>query len=361
MRRGLRFLLGALLVVSLIWSGLSTARLFESGAARVWAEREMDSLAAAVDRQLARHADPATVAERIVSHLETEPRNWLALDAIRAEAERGGIALPSELAAEVEAMRAEDFGWMARTKACLRCARNTKHCSFDLVMPCGAPVVLSPIGDLRDVVSEGGKYLRGEDVDEVTLVLSAIGLGATLLVPLTVGASGTVKWGAALAKLARGMGTMPDWMERNLARTAREGFDWERLPMVRTTEDLVDLTRPEILRPAMAMLDDAGRIFGATGAAAGLYLLGKTTDAADLARLGRASEAMGERTLGTLEILGKSRFLRTTLRLSDEVLNLLLALATALAALAGLLGSALLNFLLRRARRAAGPLAPARR
>ncbi len=352
MRRALRTVFGALLIVSLAWSAVSAARLFESGVARVWVDRQTDRIAAELDRQIARHATAEGVASRVRTHLAADPRNWLALDALMAEAERAGIALPPELAAEVEAARSADFGWMARTGKCLGCTWNPERCSFELVMLCRAPVEITPIGDLDGLIREGLNYARGEDVDEVVLVLSGVGLTATGLVVMTGGSSATVKAGAGLGKLARSMGAMPGWMARSLSDAARRGFDWSGLPGVRGFDDLAALARPALLRPAVIMLDDAGRVVKKAGPAGGLYLISRASDAADLSKMARVSEAMGDRTVGAAEALGKSRLLRATLRLSDEVIELAIGLVAALAALIGLVFSGASSAVLRRARRA---------
>lgn len=352
MRRALRTGLGALLIVSLAWSAVSAARLFESGGARVWVDQEVDRIAAEVDRQIARHANTEVVAVRVRSHLDADPRNWLALDALLDEARRAGIALPTDLAAEVDAARSADFGWMARTGKCLGCTWNPERCSFELVMLCRAPVEMTPIGDLDGLIREGLKYARGEDVDEVVLVLSGVGLTATGLVVMTGGSSVTVKAGAGLGKLARSMGAMPGWIARSLSDATQRGFDWSGLTRVRGTDDLAGLARPTVLRPSVTTLENSGRVVTASGAASGLYLIGKTANATELARLARVSEAMGARTVGVAEALGKSRLLRATLRLSDEVIQLAIGLVSALAALIGLVLSGAASATLRGARRA---------
>ncbi|MFP4450693.1 MAG: hypothetical protein ACLFP0_07175 [Rhodosalinus sp.] len=354
MRRALRAFLGALLIVSLAWSGGTAVQLFGSGPARLWVDREADRILAEVDRQLARVAGPERIGGRVSALLAEEPRNWLALDAVLAEAARLGVALPPDLATRVEAARAEDSGWMSGTGNCLRCAWDAEKCSFDLVMLCRAPVELSPLGDIKGLADEGGNYIRGEDVDEVILILSAVGLSATGLVAVTGGGSVTVKAGAGLAKLARGMGAMPAWMARGLTDAARQGVDWAGISGVRSVDDLMALLRPHVLRPAVKTLDDAGRVVGSAGASGGLYLIGKTADAADLARLAQVSAAAGERTVGAMEILGKSRLLRTALRLSDEALQLVAGLAAAVAALVGVLLSGTTSLALRTARRRLG-------
>ena len=352
MRRALRTALGALLILSLCWSAVLTARLFESGVPRLWADRQADRIAAEVDRQIARHATAEAVASRVEAHLAADPRNWLALDALLEEAGRAEIALPPGLTDRIDAAHDADFSWMARTERCLACTWSAEACGFDLAMLCRAPVEISPLGDLAGLVRAGTAHARGGDLDEVDLALSAIGLSATALVVATGGSSMAVKGGAGLGKLARRMGAMPGWMGRTLSDAARRGYDWAGLPGVRGFDDLALLARPARLHPAVTVLDDAGRVVKKAGPAGGLYLISRTSDAADLSKMARVSEAMGERTVGTAELLGKSRLLRAAVRLSDEAVALAISLATALAALAGLLLSAGSNAVLRRARRA---------
>jgi tryptophanyl-tRNA synthetase len=73
---------------------------------------------------------------------------------------------------------------------------------------------------------------------------------------------------------------------------------------------------------------DPGRVQGAVGTTRALHLLSYVDDAADARRMARASEALGARTVGRIEVLGKARFLRATMRWSEA----------AWAVMAGLLG-----------------------
>lgn len=241
---------------------------------------------------------------------------------------------------------------MARTERCLACTWSAEACGFDLAMLCRAPVEISPLGDLTGLVRAGTAYVRGGDVDDVDLALSAIGLSATALVVATGGSSMAVKGGAGLGKLARRMGAMPGWMARTLSDAARHGYDWAGLPRVRGFDDLAPLARPALLRPAVIMLDDAGRVVKNAGPAGGLYLISKTADARDLSRMARISDAVDDRSVGLAELVGRSRLLRAAVRLSDEAVALAISLATALAALAGLVLSAGTNASIRAARRA---------
>ncbi|MDE3080091.1 MAG: hypothetical protein KGI94_08695, partial [Paracoccaceae bacterium] len=56
------------------------------------------------------------------------------------------------------------------------------------------------------------------------------------------------------------------------------------------------------------------------------HMLRYVNDAQDARRLADASEALGPKTLGRLEVLGKARFLRLTLRLSHFAIGLVASL-----------------------------------
>jgi hypothetical protein len=344
--------LTALLVASLLWSAWNLHALWRSGVPGMLVERPLEQVEAEVDRLLVRHAGPDNTAARLEHHLSAEPRNWLAIEAIEAEAARLNILLPPNLAARIETARETDDGLWRRAAQCATCIWDAGTCPLDLLLACRAPVDLTPLGDFAGIARAGSAYVRGTEIDQVDLALSVVGLGATVLVIATGGSSAVVKAGAGLGKLARRIGAMPPYMARTLGDAARKGIDWAALPRVRNLDDLKAALRPEILAPATRMVGDAGTLARTGGPAAGLYLLGQTGDAAELARLARASEALGPRTLGAAEMLGTSRLARATLRWADEVLDLALAMIGAIAALAGLLGSSLLNFPLRWARRA---------
>ena len=112
--------------------------------------------------------------------------------------------------------------------------------------------------------------------------------------------------------------------------------------------------RPAILRPATAILDDTGRLTRNTGLPAALHLMKHVDSPADMARLARVSDAVGPRMVGVFEILGKSRALRLSMRLANEVWYAITGLLGFLAALTGLAASGLGSVVLRRLRRLAG-------
>ncbi len=184
-------------------------------------------------------------------------------------------------------------------------------------------MALTPVGDIAGIATEGTHYLTGEPVDHINLGLSVIGLGATALTLATVGASTPVKLGAAAAKLAHRMGLLTPRLIRLAGDALKDGIDWAHLSSVRSAEDAARIIRPTTLAPLIEVARDTGRIEAALGPSETLHLIRYIDDVPDARRLAAASEALGEKTVGRIEVLGKARFLRLTLRFSHHALALL--------------------------------------
>ena len=353
LRSAARAILSLLLALSLtfsLWSGWQLAQgwpgsaFVAAGAARI---------EAALNRDLARAAGDGRMTARLAALLDAAPRNWLAIEAVEEEMARQGLAPPPELAARRDAAYQADHGVIATGKACAACGWDARNCSLEIVLICGLPVYLTPLPDLAGVLREGTHYATGQEVDEVDFALSAIGLTAVALVPLTWGSSALVKAGAGVARLARRMGHLPEGVARVFARAASDGFDWAGIARVRSADELAALARPARLRPALEVLEDGGRMSSALGVPATLHLLAHAEDAGELRRLAHVAEAAPNRSVAAFEVLGKSRLLRVARHLSRAAIRFAAALAVTLLALASMMGHALGNALLREVRRRA--------
>lgn len=353
MRRALRLALSLLLVAALGVSGWNLWQVLHSPAGSWLSDRAAETIAPAMARSMARHGDDAAVLARLDALLAEEPRNWPAIEAVEGVAAERGLGLPAALADRRAALHAADTGFWVTSQRCLACAWDPKACDFSAVLLCRAPVDLTPAGDIAGLLREGANHLAGRPVDEVDLALSLVGLTAVALVPLTAGSSAAVKAGSGMARTAWRMGALAPGLAQPLRRAAREGVDWARLPAARSADDLTALLRPTALRPALALAEDAGRLASAAGPRGALILLSRADTPAEARRIARAAEALGPRTLGRMEVLGKSRFLRATLRWSNELWALLSGLAAAFAALLGLVASQVGAGVLRRLRRLA--------
>ncbi|MBI2383851.1 MAG: hypothetical protein HYV18_07265 [Gammaproteobacteria bacterium] len=132
-------------------------------------------------------------------------------------------------------------------------------------------------GDVRDLVIEGGRALRGEDADEVLVALSAAGIGLT--------AAPGADLGAALLKFARRVGAMSEAFARHLIRLAqravRQGRGDELAAVAADAGALARGTRPGAALAILRHVDDpaglrwAARIAERPGGAFALWLGGR--------------------------------------------------------------------------------------
>lgn len=348
-----RVVLIGLMIASLMLAGVNLSALARAPVGAAFVERSSAGIAAATERALLAHATPHAIAARLTILLSEEPRNWLAIEAVEALAAERAIPLPADVTAKRALAWEQDSGFWQGAELCARCAWDARTCDLSTILMCRAPVDLSPLGDLAGVTRGGLAYLAGQDVDEVDVILSAIGLTAVMLALSTGGSSLSIKLGAGLGKLAKSMNRLPAALTGPLVRAFREGVDWGGITRVRSTDDLFRLYRPEVMRPAAVIVGDAGRLVSRTAVPDALHLMKYVDDPADLSRMARASDALGQRMVGTVEVLGKTRLMRLTMRVADEVWFLATGLIGALAALLGLLQSALSAGFLRLIRRIA--------
>lgn len=341
-----RLMLTGLMLAGLVWSGLSLWRFVQSPVGGALVARGDAELSAAYERALVRHATPDAIAARISARLEEVPRNWVALEGLMALTE--GQELPEPVASAYARAHAQDHSWRAMGASCGACAYDLRQCSMGADLACGIGVNLTVAGDVLSLSRESGAYLRGEPVDQLDVTLSFIGIGATGLVVVTGGTSYSLKFGAGLMKVAHRMGRLSPGLRRIYTRAAREGVDWAALGAARTTDDLARLGRMEALRPAVELTEAVGRVQARTSTRGALHLVGQMDTLDDARRLARASDTLGPRSVGAFEVLGKSRFLRTGLRLSDTLREAIAGLMAALVAGLGLIW----NRMLRRLRRA---------
>lgn len=345
----------ALLTLALLASGFVT---LHAGLA-IWAdptlrplrEATLAEITASIDRQLAAEATAERLAAQIGVRLSEQPRNWLALDALTDLAAQRGLTLPPDLTQRLTTARDADFSPLHLAQNCAACVIDITQCSLTTAMVCKAPILLTPIEDIRGIAQAGVDYASGTQIDQIDLGLSIIGLSATALAITSGGTSLTIKAGAATAKLARGLRLLSPRLTATASTALRNGLDWAALPAARSADDLTALLRADALAPLTATLTDLGRITETLGPSATLHLLPLIDDAADAARLSRVTTALGPRSLAAAELLGKSRLFRATLRATNLATELLAGLAAFGASLASALASALSHRGLRASRR----------
>jgi hypothetical protein len=335
-RRLARAALSLCLLLSLLATVLAGIRIARDPLIAPFVDRGADAIVAATDRLMAEYATPERVAALLAGRLGEDPRNWVAIDALMQVAAERSLPLPPDLVAARDAAWAEDSDWLEGLGECARCAFDPGACTLSNVLLCQVPVALTPLGDIAGLSRAGAAYATGGDIDEIDLALSVVGLGATAAILASGGSSSLVKAGASTARMARRMGLLSPRLTELGLTAARRGIDWAALPAVRSSDDLARVVRMEALAPVLAVTSDMGRMNRALGTTRALHMLGYVDDAADARRLARASEAMGARSLGRIEVLGKARFLRATVRWSNASIMLVGGFVGSLAALAAL-------------------------
>lgn len=165
------------------------------------------------------------------------------------------------------------------------------------------------IGDIRDLSIEGWKYVKGEEVDEILVALSTIGVVATgtqvasavgsvgtagAATP-TVAASTTAKTSIVMLKTARKLGKLPKWLLKGIKEAAIA---------VKESKSIAKLTD---------LFDDVYKLAKTKG---GLEILSKTTDAASLKKMANFADKFGDNSLMMIK-LGGEKVLRAGEKIQD--------------------------------------------
>jgi hypothetical protein len=142
------------------------------------------------------------------------------------------------------------------------------------------------IGDVRDLTLEGIKWAHGEDVDEFTAALSAIGIAASAGSWLTAGGTLSAKPGLSFLKAAKKVDNVPTWAQKELIRSAKLLKQSKRLD---TATDLLDT------------LHDLLKTSGVKGT---LKALDSAEDLKSLKKIATFSKTFGKKSATLLELTG---------------------------------------------------------
>lgn len=177
---------------------------------------------------------------------------------------------------------------------------------------------LTLVGDIRDIASEGGKAMRGEDHSNLILGLAAAGAVASAATYATAGVGAPARVGVSVLKAARRSGTM----------TAEFAADSGRR-MARTGE----AAAPAASRSAKLGIVEASGELAAVGRTAGaaetVRLMRHVRSVDELSDLRRFAERFGSRSRAVAEFTGRAslRAFRTTLRIGELLLRHLIGFA----------------------------------
>jgi hypothetical protein len=351
-------LLSALSLASLVLVAVSAWKLWSSPASTWLVERAEAGLSAHLERLLAREVTPSGLEARLTDLLNEEPRDWVRIDAVVDLAAGQSVSLDRGVAARVEDARARDHGILQRGGYCFSCAWNVANCDIGYVVACRLPIEISPLGDVGSILRQSSNYVRGQSVDGVEMVLATVGLGAVAMVPMTGGTSLTIKTGAGLAKTAYRVGALSPGIVAAGRKAATDAIDWSILARSsprRFVHDLERAIRHDALRPVVAFVRDVESLNTEVGTTAMFAVLRRVDTVEDARGMTRVARSLKDRTVGAVEIVGKQRLIRATMRFSDEIYALVAGITLLVGSVLGLLLTAGKSFffgaLRRRARR----------
>ncbi|SMX43829.1 hypothetical protein RUA8715_02284 [Ruegeria arenilitoris] len=352
-KRLLKLFLSALLVGSLTLSALNIWQIVNNPASTLLVERGLDELRLKYEKALSKAASPELIEQRLSARLSETPRDWIAIEALQGVAEDKKIELREATKEQIQAAASEDSGFFKTSGKCLKCALDAAQCELSAVLFCQLPVALTPIGDVSGIVKGGYAYSKGQDVDEVDVILSVVGLTAVAAAYPSAGTSLSIKAGAGMAKLMNSVGALPTSIRKQFVRSFEDGVEWSQVTSVRSIEDLRALIKPAVLNETVEMVSYIGKISGSMSTVDAIYVVKRVDGIEDLVPISRASEALKGKTVGAMEVMGKNKFIRTTMKWSDEAASVILGLVGLLSALVGLFWSVLTSAMLRVARRTA--------
>jgi len=337
-----RLILTILMICSFGFTVFHLYTLWHNPAATLLIERANDVIAARIEKQLSANLSIEFIEARITDLLEEQPHNWRAIKAVEKVASDKGFEINPNLKDTIDATNNREHGSMIAPGKCLACTLDPAACELSPVLWCRAPVDLTPVGDIVGVVRESKHYVLGEDVDMFELGLSAIGLGATVLAPITGGTSTSIKVSASVAKTANRMRRISPSLLKLIKRTFRNAIDWRILADSSFGNYSTDIGRAinrEEIRPIMTIIGKLGNIRASVGIRDTLYLMKSIDTPEDTRAIARFADVMKERSVGVFEILGKNRVIRSTMRYSDEVIGCIAGIIGMFTALLGLVGS----------------------
>jgi len=143
------------------------------------------------------------------------------------------------------------------------------------------------IGDIRDLILQGTHYYHNEEVDQVLVALSTVGLVASVSTLVTLGGSAVAKSGVSMLKLAQKSKAIPAWLSTYLTKEAKT---------IHKTKDI------STLEPLFKNLENLRTTVGLRQT---LLLLSRTSSFKELQGLSKLSKRYGENTLPLLKLSDK--------------------------------------------------------
>jgi hypothetical protein len=171
---------------------------------------------------------------------------------LRYFVEHNSSAVTPQARELLEAIQEKRQSWSYRTKALLEGAVTGRGDEIEEMIGAGV-ADLFVVGDIRDAVIEGAHWIKGEEVDEVMLALSSLGIAATAATVATAGGSAGLKGSLSVLKQMRRSKYLPRWFTKALLRLPRSSHKMKRSANA-LLEPIADLYRHGGWRTTREML-----------------------------------------------------------------------------------------------------------
>jgi len=275
-----------------------------------------DDPAAISDRALDRVLTPGLVEREIAAALDADDSD-LAQSFLDLAQDRA-IPVPPELAAKVRSAVEGDNSAGAYAQSF---ASGLITGEPDDAVGLAGTVAgdLFVFGDIRDALREGTRYARGEEVDQLLLGLSVVGIAITGATYASMGAGAPARAGLSVVKAARKTGRLSGHMADWIGRSVREAVDWSALRQVGAmlgqpalaARAVRSAVKTEKASGLLKLAGDVGTVQARAGTLAALDGLRVAQSPADMARVARLAEKKGSRTRAILKTLGRGAIMLT--------------------------------------------------
>jgi hypothetical protein len=252
--------------------------------------------------------------ERYIAEIETAlaVRDGDMARSLIALAKAQEVAVPPALEAELNALPPVDLGNVAAQG--WNCIVNGDFDS-EAGFACVVATDLSSIGDVRDLVAQGGNYLTGQPVNYFTLGIASVGLTLTAATVTTAGGMLPLRAGASFLKAANKVGKMPPRLVNEvsglLARSINRGALDEAMVLARELR-WGELGRPlgRLFNPrSVAAVSDLATDIGRIGKVGGVRAMKMSVEAADSTRdvkvIARTAERYQDKFPAVMKMLGR--------------------------------------------------------
>jgi hypothetical protein len=231
---------------------------------------------------------------------------------LAALASSRAIAIPPELTERLASLPAVDIG--ATLGAGWNCVVNGDFDS-EAGFACVVATDMTGVGDVRDLVGEGGKFIAGQPLDYFTLGIATVGLGLSVATYSSLGGALPVRVGASFVKAMHRVGKLPPRLTGQIVRALERGINrpaLEEALTLATSLRLGELGRPlsRIFNPrSVRLVSNLADDFGTIGKAGGVRAMKLSVEAADSAgdvrRLARVADTYGDRFVGVMKLVGR--------------------------------------------------------